>query len=365
MYQKINKNTLPNMKTMKITLMAAVLCTAITSCNMKPPGADDSEVNASIEKKAQAVKVMDLTFQNTAIEEHITSTVVAFEETHLSPALQGRIRSVKVEVNDHVVKGQLIAEMDRSQLDQTRLQYEQLKTDLARMDTLLQYGSITEQAHDQLKSQVESTELVLKNLEENTLLRAPHSGVVTGKYYSDGELYSPTPNTPSGKAALVSLIQLNPVKVMVNLSESYLPMVKKGMEATVTTDVYPGLTFKGTVFRIHPTISAATRTFVAEVKVPNNEEKLRPGMFTRVSLKLGETNALIVPAIAVMQQTGTNQRYVMLYENGKAKKVVVHIIARHDDQLEIASPDLQGGEKLIYAGQSKLENGDPVNVVVD
>ena len=86
-------------------------------------------------------------------------------------------------------------------------------------------------------------------------------------------------------------------------------------------------------------------------------------MFARVSLKLGEAEALIVPSIAVMQQSGTNQRYVMLHENGTAKKVNVEIVSRHDDQLEISSPELQGGEQLIYAGQSRLENGDVVNVV--
>jgi len=66
-----------------------------------------------------------------------------------------------------------------------------------------------------------------------------------------------------------------------------------------------------------------------------------------------------------MQQTGTNQRYVMLHENGSAKRVSVQIINRHDDQLEISSPGIKGGEQLIYAGQSKLENGTPVNVVAD
>lgn len=362
---EIEMKTLSTMKIIKITLMAAVLGTAIVSCDLPPPGAADAETTTAVEKKAQPVKVMDLVYKNTAIEQKITSTVVAFEETHLSPALQGRIRSVKVDVNDHVKKGQLLVEMDRTQLDQTRLQYEQLKTDLARMDTLLQYGSITEQAYDQMKSQVESTELILKNLEENTLLRAPYSGIITGKYFNDGELFSPTPNTPAGKAALVSLIQINPVKLMVNLSEKSLPLVQKGMKATVTTDVYPGVDFKGTVFRIHPTISAATRTFVAELTIPNKNEKLHPGMFARVSLKLGETDALIVPAISVMQQTGTNERYIMVHESGKAKKVTVQIVSRHDDQLEIFSASIQGGEELIYAGQSRLENGDPVNVVVD
>jgi len=356
--------TLTVMKNIHIILLSAISGLAIHSCNMQPP-AEASAAGTVAEKEARPVRVMELNYRETAVEQNVTATIEAFEETHLSPALQGRIRSVKVEVNDHVRKGQLLVEMDRTQLDQTRLQYETLKTDLERMDTLLQYGSVTQQAYDQMKSQVETTEMILKNLEENTLLRAPYSGVITGKYYNDGELFSPTPNTPAGKAALVSMIQLNQVKVMINLSERYLPMVKKGMNARISTEVYPGERFEGKVFRIHPTISAATRTFVAEIQIPNRDLKLVPGMFARVSLKLGETEALIVPSISVLQQSGTNERYVMLHKEGKAQRVTVQILGRHDDQLEISSPGIQGGEQLIYAGQSNLEEGDPVSIVTD
>jgi RND family efflux transporter MFP subunit len=233
------------------------------------------------------------------------------------------------------------------------------------MDTLMKSGSVTEQAYDQMKSQVETTELILQNLEENTLLRAPYEGIITGKYFNDGELFSPSPNTPVGKAALVSMIQVDPVKVMVNLSEKYLPLVKEGMETTVTTDVYPGEVFRGRVFRIHPTVNAATRTFSAEVKVPNGHGKLHPGMFARVSLKLGEKEALIVPSITVLKQSGTNERYVFLNEKGKARRVPVEIVNRYDDQLEIASPEIQGGEKLIYAGHTHLTTGDLLETVAD
>jgi len=352
------------MKHIKTFLLAAVALSVINSCNMAPAGPDENE-SVTTEKKIQPVKVMDLSYQETAIEQNVTATIKAFEETYLSPALQGVIRSVKVEVNDRVKKGQLLVEMDRTQLDQTRLQYETLKTDFARMDTLIKTGSIAQQSYDQMKSQVESTELILKNLEENTLLKAPYAGIITGKYYNDGELYSPAPNTPVGKAALISIIQINPVKVMINLSEIYLPLVREGMTATVKTEVYPDETFTGSVFRIHPTVNEATRTFTVELKIPNNSGKLRPGMFARVSLKLGKKEALIVPAITVLQQTGTNERYIMLHKNGTATRIPVQILNRYDDRLEIASSELKGGEQLIYAGQNSLEDGDPVSIVVE
>ena len=356
--------TITTMKSLKILLLTAIIGSVFSSCNMKPPGDAASEA-VVVEKKIQPVKIMALAYTETAVEKNITATINAFEDTYLSPALQGRIRSVKVNIDDHVKKGQILVEMDGTQLEQSRLQYQMLKTDLNRMDTLLQYGSATQQAYDQIESQVESTYLIMKNLEENTLLRAPYAGIITGKYYNDGELFSPTPNTPVGKAALVSLMQIDPLKVMVNLGEKYLPLVGVGMEAEIRTDVYPDEVFSGKVFRIHPTISPASRTFILEIKVPNKDEKIRPGMFARVNLKLGIKDALLVPSIAVLQQAGTNERFVMLHDNGVAKKVIVKILNRHDDQLEIASSSLSGGEELIVAGQANLEDGDPVNVVVE
>ncbi len=355
------------MRLIYIVVVAAAAGATATSCNMQSTDAKASDPKApgtvAETVNVQPVRVMNLDYRETAIRQSVTATIEAFEETYLASALQGRIRSVKVEVNDAVKKGDLLVEMDPTQLNQTRLQYQQLKTDLARMDTLLKHGSVTEQSYDQLKSQVESTELVLENLEENTLLRAPYKGTITGKYYNDGELFSPTPNTPAGKAALVSMIQTDPLKVLVSLSEKYLPLVRTGMQTNVSTEVYPEENFQGSVFRIHPTVNAATRTFIVEIMVPNSREKLRPGMYAKVDLKLGEKEAMLVPSITVLQVSGTNERYVMLNRDGSAHRVKVQIVSRYDDQLEIFSSDLTGGEQLIYAGHTHLDEGDSVKVV--
>jgi multidrug efflux pump subunit AcrA (membrane-fusion protein) len=99
--------------------------------------------------------------------------------------------------------------------------------------------------------------------------------------------------------------------------------------------------------------------------VPNRQQKLAPGMFARVSLKMGVREALIVPAIAVLQQPGTNERYVMIHDNGTARKVAVKIVNRMDDQLEIASPELKEGLEMIHVGQANLKNGALVKVVVE
>ena len=99
--------TIPTMKSIKILLLTAMIGLAFSSCNMQPPGAETPALAVAGEK-TQPVKIMDLIYVETAVEKNITATINPFEETYLSPALQGRIRSVKVEIDDHVKKGQLL-----------------------------------------------------------------------------------------------------------------------------------------------------------------------------------------------------------------------------------------------------------------
>lgn len=335
----------------------------LTGCNQSPDNQSKEVGAGTSSERIQPVRVMKIDYAEIARAEELTATIQPFEETNLAPALQGRIRSINVDVNDRVREGEVLVEMDRTQYNQTTVQYQTLKKDLARMDTLLQYGSITRQVYDQQKSAVEMQELILANLEENTQLKAPYSGIITGRYYNEGELFSPTPNTPSGKPAIVTLMQIDRLKVYVSLPEEYLPHITRGLPAILKTDVYPEKEFQGKVFRIYPTIDATTKTFRVEIHLPNDEESLRPGMFARVNLILGKRKAIVVPAITVMQQPGTNDKYVFINNGGVAQKVFVRIGERYDEQLEIISDQLRGGEELIFAGQNRLEDRDSLRIV--
>jgi multidrug efflux pump subunit AcrA (membrane-fusion protein) len=125
-------------------------------------------------------------------------------------------------------------------------------------------------------------------MEVNTLLKAPFAGIVTGKYFEDGEIFSGTPTTQSGRSAVVTVMQVNPLKVNVSISEQYYPLIYKGMKTTIVADVYKNETFTGSVYRISPTISPATRSFNIEIELPNRNDLLKPGMFVRVAMNLGE-----------------------------------------------------------------------------
>jgi len=234
---------------------------------------------------------------------------------------------------------------------------------MARFDTLIQYGGISKQQYDQMKTQVEVTRLNVDLLKTNTNLSAPFSGVITAKYFENGELFSGAPNTQAGKAAVVVLQQINPIKAVISVSEKYYPVVKKGMKVIVKSDIYPNKEFEGKISLIHPTINSATKTFNVEIMVTNNEELLRPGMYARVNLEFAKESAMVVPSSAVLQQMGTNNRYVFVYDNGKAKRIEVQMGKRFDDKVEIESELIQEGAVLIISGHAGLVDGAKVKIV--
>ena len=156
---------------------------------------------------------------------------------------------------------------------------------------------------------------------------------------------------------------MNPLKVDVSISEQFFPLIKNGMKANITADVYKNETFTGSVYRIYPTINSATRSFITEVQLANRNDLLKPGMFVRVSMDLGEVETFVVQANTVLVQEGTNMRYVFVEENNSGKRIEVTIGKRFDDQLEIISETLKEGDKLITEGQSKLIDGDKILIV--
>lgn len=136
------------------------------------------------------------------------------------------------------------------------------------------------------------------------------------------------------------------------------------MKADVGVDIFKEKTFQGLVFRVYPTISSDTRTFPVELTIPNSDEKLRPGMFARVSLDLGETSALVVPATALVKQEGTNNHFVFVAgADNVARKIEVEIGTRFDDKIEIISEKVKEGDQIIIAGQNKLMDGSHISVV--
>jgi RND family efflux transporter MFP subunit len=337
----------------------------LTACSAKTgqPSAEETDPGANGERPVVPVRTISLAKTQIARTIDYTATVLPYEEVNVAPSTPGRIEKIYVESGDRISKGDELFLMDRTQLYQLQLQLASLEKDLARLDTLLRTGSVKQQQYDQMKTQYDVTKTNVDFMEQNTLLKSPFNGIVTGKYFEDGEMYSGAPTTSTGRSAIVTVMQINPLKLDVNVSEQYYPLVKRGMKATVTADVYGAELFSGAVSRIAPVVNSVTRSFVVEIELPNRNELLKPGMFVRVSMELGEVETFVVPANTVLVQEGTNQRYIFVADNGTAKRVGVLIGKRFDDSLEILSDELKAGDLVITDGQSRLISGDKIEVV--
>ncbi|MBO5595646.1 MAG: efflux RND transporter periplasmic adaptor subunit [Bacteroidales bacterium] len=289
-------------------------------------------------------------------ESTYASTVEAYAVNNIMPQQGGRIRKINVEVGDYVSKGQVLAEMDRLQLDQLALQIQNDNVEYERLKSLYQEGGVS-------KSDFEAAELGYKvrksnyqNVEENTILRSPVTGYVTARNFDVGDMFAMS-------APLFTVQQVVPVKLLVGISESEYTKVKKGDAVSLTVDAIPGRTFHGKIERLYPVIDAATHTFKAEVVVPNADRVLRPGMYARVLVNFGSHNSVVVPDRALVKQEGTGTRFIyVLQEDGTVKYLPVKTGRHMGAEYEITE-GLQDGWKVVVKGQAALRDGVKVNVL--
>lgn len=310
---------------------------------------------ATEEERVENVRVTVLEETTVARELKLSSTLEGYETLNISPSVTGTIEKIMVEVGDRVNAGQLLVRMDQTQLNTTRLTMNNVALEYERVKMLRETETVTQQAYDQARMAYEQTRENLSFLEANTFVKSPFRAVVSARNYEDGELYSGTP--------ILVLTQTHLLKAYINIPESYVPLIKEGMLLNVASEVYPGEVFPASIELVHPTVDPTTHTFQAKVKIPNGDNKLRPGMFVRSSIEMGEVSALMAPAQAVLRLSGTNERYVYVNDNGVARRVSVQIGQRFDELVEIVSEDLRQGDQLITTGQARLVEGVKLNVV--
>lgn len=343
-----------NISLRNVLILAGLILISVAGCQSR----SQEEIK---ERSATIIQVAPISIQTISNDLDFTGVVQPFEEAHIAPATPGRIDRILVDVGDQVSRGQLLVQMDRTQLFQAQVQLETLKADLNRLDTLLQMGAVTQQNFDQMKAQYDVAKANYDNLASHTEIRATIPGVITGRYNSAGELFTMTPG-PAGKPAIVSIMQIRPVKITIGVSEIYFPRLKTGQTTQIVTDLFPGRVFEGKVHKIYPTIDRASGTFKVELLVDNADLSLRPGMFARVALNLGETQALLVPALSVLKQVGSNERYVFVVEDGISIRKTVQPGRNIGDMQEILS-GLEPGETLVVSGQHNLIHQGKVEIV--
>lgn len=336
-----------------LSLIAAVV--VLAGCSSRTPGQQAQQQAAPQEQQAPLVSVITAARENVPQTSVYSSTVQANVINNIAPQSGGRIQKLNVEIGDYVAKGQVLAQMDRVQLDQAELKLRNDETELERVRTLLAQGGISQADFDQLELACKVSRTTYNNLLENTVLRSPVSGVVTARNYDRGDMYTMA-------QPIYTVQQITPVKVLVPISETDYTRVKKGDKVTLTADALPGKTFSGTVNRLYPTMDAATHTFNVEVLVQNSKRELRPGMYARVTVNFGDSLSITVPDTAVSKMQGAGTRSVFVVGDDGVATVKVVTLGRHfDGKYEILS-GLEEGDRVVAKGNSFLKAGQSVRI---
>ncbi|MDR2119091.1 MAG: efflux RND transporter periplasmic adaptor subunit [Tannerellaceae bacterium] len=335
----------------KLAPVTALILLMSCAQGAQKTGETAEETNTKPKVKLETVHIQDVEQLG-----EFTATVLAGVSNKIAPQAPVRIRKLHVEVGDHVSSGQLLATMDTTSLRQTKIQIDNQETEFRRIDELYKVGGVSKSVWDAQKTALEVSKEAYRNLQENNQLLSPISGLVTARNYDSGDMYS-------GALPVYVVEQIRPVKLMINVSESYFTKVKKGMDADIRLDVYGSEVFKGRVSLIYPTIDPSTRTFPVELRIANQDERVRPGMFARVTMNFGSLQRVVAPDLSIVKQTGSGDRYIYVYQpDGTVSYRKVALGRRLGDRYEILS-GIEDGDRAVVSGQSRLTNGAEVEIV--
>jgi len=288
-----------------------------------------------------------------------TADVVAIQQAAIYAKVSGTLDRVYVDMGAKVSAGQRLALIDTVELHQTRQQ-----AAATAQNARLTYRRTKELFEQNLvaKQDIENAEAAMKVADATldvattrlnyTRITAPFAGIVTKRYLDPGAVISPLTTT------LFTLMDLDQMKIIINVLERDIPRVRMGLEAAVRVDAFPGKAFTGHVTKYSEAVDLATRTMAVEIDIPNPEHLLRPGMFANVSLNVGEhADALTLPTQAFFKDD--QGAYVYVAQQDTAHRVRVTLGVEQDSRTEILA-GLSGAENVITTGQQLVRDRGPI-----
>lgn len=337
---------------------------ALTACTGKNEKADSK----SNEENIPAVKVE--TVESRVVDQlgTYTASVEAQIVNNISSNMPNRIKQILVDEGQRVSAGQKVVVLDdvntfsyETQVDNARANLKNVEVNYNRALELFKIGGGTKQQVDAMeiqlvnaKNSLAQAERTLRNARENTVLTSPISGVVTARNYDPGDM--------TGNLPILTVARVQPVKIVINVTESELPRVHKGMPADIRFDTYGDELFKGVVSTVMPTVDPQSRTFGVEITLANADGKVLPGMFGRVTLNLGKADRVVVPDKAVVKQQGSGNQYIYVYNSdGTVSFNQVQLGQRLGSEYELLS-GVEPGSQVVVSGQARLANGVKVKV---
>ena len=246
----------------------------------------------------------------------LTGDVQGIEEIDVFPKASGKLVDIKVEEGERVAPDQVLAVIDRD-IDGVHFQ---------------------------------PAEVI-----------SPARGIVGRVYLDKGARVSPPDPGPSMGTPILRIVNMDQVKVVVNVIERDFSRVKLNQKARLSVGAYPDETFAGNIALISPTIDRMTRTASVEIIIPNRNHRLKPGMFAEVDIIVREEpDAILIPTYAVLEHSDVNRVFILA--NGVAASQEVQLGADQGELVEVVS-GIEVGDSLIVAGHHRISSGETVRVI--
>jgi RND family efflux transporter MFP subunit len=290
-----------------------------------------------------------------------TGDVVSMQQANIVAKVSGTVEQVAASMGAQVRRDQLLALIDATELEQQVQQatatFVTAQADYQRTKQLLDKNLAPPQDFENAEKLMKVAEANYQTAQTRlgyARVTAPFAGTITKRYLDPGALVTANAST------LFTLMDLDNVKVVINVLEKDAPLIAVGAEAVVTADALPDDSLAGRVGRLSQAVDPATRTMPVEVFVSNGDRRLKPGMYATVTLVLSEhPNAITVPTQAVL--TDAKGQFAYVVRNDTARRAPVQTGIEQNARTEITA-GLSGTERVITTGQQYVRDGAPVTV---
>lgn len=342
-----------------------VITVGIIFIQCQRQGAGDTEVVAVPVKVMQAglddVK-QSLTFQG---------DIRAEVEVKVFAKIPDRIISFAVDEGDYVKKGDLIAEILATTIEQAARQAEahknNMETEFTRAQRLVQQDAMSQQQFDIIQTQVTQARAAFESAQsqlDDAKIIAPISGIIGKRYVEAGDMATPA-------VPLVSIVKMDQVKIVFEATEEDLGKLKVGQETEIEVRSYPDRIFLGTLQKISPILDPVTRMALIEVLIPNSDHLLKPGMYAEADVTVGILkDVLVIPRYAVLENTSLIQvegkdrvvkNYFLYVVNDSSYAEQRKLDVDYVNHVQITVKNgVDLGERFVVSGMNNLRDGVPV-----
>ncbi|MBU1064724.1 efflux RND transporter periplasmic adaptor subunit [bacterium] len=342
------------------------------------------------EKEIFPVRVTTVEKGNVESKTAYLGNLEAYKQVQVYSTIPTRITELKVDVNDLVNAGDVLAVVENLKIRQGLLQseaglksaqaqYENIATEWQRIQKLFEQNAVSKSQYDGIKTQKEAAEAMvnqakagMKSAKEqlnDSFIKAPITGIISARNFNIGD--QTTPQFP-----VFTVVQMNKIKIMIDIVEAQILQIQPNQKVYIKVDTYPGEVFVGKVDKKYPTINPMTRTVKCEIVIDNSDLRLKPGGFARVEIVVDQhENVLIVPKHAIIEKTSLEylggeirnnriiiNKYVFVVQDSMAFMREIQTGLNSDNRVEVLT-GLTQGETIVTIGQFDISDSTWVNIV--